>query len=96
MSKHVPASRKRRHWLNATLSLALWIVILIVVQKTADRHNVRIDLTPTRRLSLSQGTRQILADLEEDLHIEAYYARDRRQELADLLGRLSDENPRVQ
>jgi ABC-type uncharacterized transport system involved in gliding motility auxiliary subunit len=72
--------------------VVLLLAVLAAVQVIAERHNVRMDLTPSRRLSLSQTTRQILGQLEDDLYVEAYYARGHRREAADLLERFADEN----
>jgi ABC-type uncharacterized transport system involved in gliding motility auxiliary subunit len=77
------------------VSVVLLIAILAVVQVVAERHNVRFDLTPSRRLSVSETTRQILEQLEDAVHIEAFYRRERRQEVADLLQRLTGESARV-
>ena len=87
--------RASQQWLGLILSVVALVAVLAAVQVIAERHNVRLDLTPSRRLSLSQATHQILARLEDDLHVEAYHARERRQEIADLLGRLADASPRV-
>lgn len=81
--------RASRHWLNLAVSVLLLLAILVVVQVVAERHNVRFDLTPSRRLSLSQVTRQVLAGVEDDLEIEAYHPRWGRAEVEDLLGRFA-------
>jgi len=87
--------RFSQQWPGLVLGVVLLMAVLTVVQLIAERHNVRWDLTPSRRLSLSQTTRQILTRVDDDLHVEAYHERGRRQEIADLLGRLADANPRV-
>lgn len=87
--------RASRHWLNVAASVVLLLAILGVVQAMAERHNVRLDLTPSRRLSLSQVTRQVLADVGDDLEIEAYYARWHRASMEDLLRRFAAESPHI-
>ncbi len=87
--------RASRHWLEVGVSVLLLVGILVAVQMMAERHSVRLDLTPSRRLSLSDATRRVLTEVEEDLHIDAYHARWQRQETADLLARLAAENPRI-
>jgi ABC-type uncharacterized transport system involved in gliding motility auxiliary subunit len=88
-------ARSSRYWLGLTVSIGLLVAILGVVQVIAERHNVRLDLTPSRRLSLSDTTRQILARLEDDVRVTAYYRREARQEAADLLARFAQASPRV-
>jgi ABC-type uncharacterized transport system involved in gliding motility auxiliary subunit len=83
-------------WAGLAASVTLLLAILVVVQVMAERHNVRIDLTPSRRLSLADTTRQILDELEGPLRIEAYHARGERQNVADLLARLADASPHVE
>ncbi len=77
------------------LSLALLVAILVVLQVVVERHGARLDLTPSRSLSISDATRRIVAEVEDELRIEAYYARWRRDEIADLLARLAAASPRV-
>lgn len=87
--------RASRQWFGLVLTVTLLVAALAVVQVIAERHNVRVDLTPSRRLSLSQTTRQILEQLEDHLYVEAYYDRERRREVADLLERFASENKLV-
>ncbi len=89
------SKRASRHWLELAASVALVLAILVVVQVAADRHGGRLDLTPSRRLSLSEPTRRILAEIDQDLEIEAFYARWQREEVADLLRRLATANRHV-
>jgi ABC-type uncharacterized transport system involved in gliding motility auxiliary subunit len=73
----------------------LLVALLAAVQVVAERRSVRLDLTPSRRLSLSDATRRVLGEIADDLHIEAYHSRWQRQETADLLTRLAAESARV-
>ena len=84
-----------RQWLELGASVALVLAILVVVQIVAERHGGRLDLTPSRRLSLSEPTRQVLAEIDQDLEIEAFHARWQRDEVADLLQRLARANPHI-
>jgi ABC-type uncharacterized transport system involved in gliding motility auxiliary subunit len=92
-AKGVP--RRWTNWLNVGTSVVLLCATLVVVQVLAERHNVRVDLTPSRRLSLADTTKRILSQLAEPVRIEAYHARGERQEIADLLERLADESAHV-
>jgi ABC-type uncharacterized transport system involved in gliding motility auxiliary subunit len=87
--------RAWRHWLETGTSTVLLVALLAAVQVVAERRSVRLDLTPSRRLSLSDATRRVLGEVAEDLSIEAYHSRWQRQETADLLARLAAENARV-
>jgi ABC-type uncharacterized transport system involved in gliding motility auxiliary subunit len=87
-----PASRR---WFELGASVALVLAILIVVQVVAERHGGRLDLTPSRRLSLSEPTRRLLAEIDQELAIEAFYTRWQREDVADLLQRLASANPHV-
>ena len=87
--------RASRQWLSLAVSIVLLVATLAVVQFIAERNNVRFDLTPSRRLSLSQGSLQILARLEGDVEIDVYYTRGRREESADLLRLFADASLHV-
>lgn len=90
-----PASRRWSNRLGLAASVTLLVAILAVVQMMAERHNVRVDLTPSRRLSLAEPTRRILGEIAGPLRIEAYYARGHREEVADLLARFADASPHI-
>lgn len=89
------SSRSSRQWLNLAASVTLLIAILVVLQFIAERHNVRFDLTPSKRLSLSETTKRILAEVTDDLEMEVFHARDERAEVADLLRQFAGANPRI-
>jgi len=82
-------------WLELGASVALVLAILAVVQTVAERHGGRLDLTPSRHLSLSEPTRRILAEIDQDLEIEAFYARWQRDDAADLLQRIASANAHI-
>ena len=46
---------------------------VLIIQKVAGR--VRVDLTQSRLYTLSQGTRDVLARLNQPVHLKLYYAR---------------------
>jgi ABC-type uncharacterized transport system involved in gliding motility auxiliary subunit len=87
--------RASRQWLELSASVALVLAILTVVQFVAERHGGRLDLTPSRRLSLAESTRRILAEIDQDLEIEAFHARWQREDTADLLRRLASANAHI-
>ena len=61
------------------------------------RHNVRVDLTPERRYTLSTHARKILGGLERDIHVTAFVRSEdpRTPGIKDLLWRVAAETPRV-
>src|SRR4030095_11822737 len=65
------------------------------LQVLAERTNRRIDLTPTRALSLSPVTRNVLSEVKEPLRITVFHRRGERGRCAGLLERLRTQNPHV-
>jgi hypothetical protein len=64
----------------------------------AARHNVRLDLTPGRIHSLGNATRAVLAHLDRDVMITAFYdgqAPGQRRGMAELLERYESASPRI-
>lgn len=64
----------------------------------AARHNLRLDLTPTRSHTLTPITRKVLAQLGEDVTITIFFdGREpaRRREMADLMSRYADASDRI-
>lgn len=51
--------------------LAVWLV-----NQVADRSNVRLDLTEEKRYTISDATKSLLRDLNEDVFFEVYLAGD--------------------
>lgn len=62
------------------------------------RHNLRLDLTPEKKYTLSKHSEQILDALPHDVRVLAFVRREdpRNQYLRDLLWRVSLRQPRVQ
>jgi ABC-2 type transport system permease protein len=73
------------------------LVALGFVDALAERHNVRFDLTPERRYTLSPHARRILETLPHDVEVIACVrsADARNPSTADLLERLGEASPRV-
>lgn len=73
-------------------TLLLIFGIIIVVNLLSDRIFVRLDFTADQRYSLSQATKDILADLNDPVTVNAYFSEDLppdvakvRQDFKDLL-----------
>jgi ABC-type uncharacterized transport system involved in gliding motility auxiliary subunit len=85
---------------NAAVSLVALLGLLGAVNYLANRHHLRRDLTANRFYSLSDQTRQVLAQLDRDVEIIAFYrsgdpeveaVRDVAKEYDDLSPRLKFE-----
>jgi hypothetical protein len=72
--------------------IVLACVLLLVL---AERTHRRVDLTPTRALSLSPVTRKVVAQVTEPLHVTVYHRRGERAVFAGLMERLRTENPQI-
>jgi ABC-type uncharacterized transport system involved in gliding motility auxiliary subunit len=87
--------RAARQWAQLALHVVLLLVGLGLLQLAAERTNRRVDLTPTRDLSLSSPTEQVLAELAGPLHITAFYRRGTREPRAALLDRMRHASAHV-
>jgi ABC-type uncharacterized transport system involved in gliding motility auxiliary subunit len=77
----------RRDPLLLATQLVLVSGILACVVLIAHRHPFRIDLTPEKRFTLSPHSKDVLARLQHDVTITAFYSSQdtgMRQDLADL------------
>lgn len=79
------------------VGLAGLLVALGFVDALAERYNVRFDLTPQRRYTLSPHARRILEKLPRDVEVLAFVrsADPRNASTTDLLERLGAASPRV-
>jgi ABC-type uncharacterized transport system involved in gliding motility auxiliary subunit len=87
--------RGTRGWSQLALEAALIVAACGLLQVLAERTNHRVDLTPSRALSLSTVTRNVLAQVDSPLHLTVFFRRGQREMYAGLLERLRAENPRV-
>jgi gliding motility-associatede transport system auxiliary component len=87
-----------RHWALLLVSLAGLGGSLFMAQLILSHHNWRLDLTPEKRFTLSDHSRQILKGLDRDVQIIAFLRSDdeRNPEIEDLLNRVSNGSPHVQ
>lgn len=88
----------RREPILLAAQIVLVTGILACVVLIAHRHPVRIDLTPERRFTLSAHTRDVLARLQSDVTLTAFYSSQdtgMRQDLSDLLSLYADASHRV-
>ncbi|HVO22527.1 MAG TPA: GldG family protein [Candidatus Margulisiibacteriota bacterium] len=98
MSPPVRAHAPWMQWallLTATLGLA---ATLAMIQVILSHYTWRLDLTPEKRFTLSEHARQVLKNLDHDVHVIAFLRSDdaRNSEIEDLLTRVRNVSPRVQ
>lgn len=79
---------------SKTLSqIFVLFVVLIGINIISQKYFLRLDLTETKLYTLSQGTKDIITSLDQNVTIEMYYQEDippqlikTRQDIIDLLG----------
>jgi len=91
----MPAGRAARGWTQLAIEVVLVLAACVLLQVLAERTTRRIDLTPTRSLSLSPITRNVLAQVDEPLRVTVFYRRGERERAAGLLDRIRAENANV-
>lgn len=85
-----------RGWLQLIVQVALVLVLLVVVELLATRHNQRFDLTPAKTFELSGSARQVAAELDEPVRVTAFYnsqSADSRRDMNDLLEQFAVASP---
>jgi len=88
--------RTAQGWARLAVEAALVVAACVLLQVLAERTNRRIDLTPTRALSLADPTRAVLAEVTGPIVITVFHRRGERGTFAGLLQRLRAENPRLE
>lgn len=77
-----------RGWLNLGLQVLLALALAFVLQMLAERHNRRIDLTPTKAFALADSAQQVAAEFDRPVRVTVFYnsqTGDTRRDMADLL-----------
>jgi ABC-type uncharacterized transport system involved in gliding motility auxiliary subunit len=69
--------------------------IFIFIDLIITKHNVRLDLTPTKKFTLSPQTKKVLKELKKDINIINFYKAGERAETEDILEFFSLECPRI-
>src|SRR5438445_5334182 len=92
-----PQPSTLRHWLLLLTAVVGLGGSLFMAQVILSHRTWRLDLTPEKRFTLSQHSRQILAGLDRDVQIIAFLRSDdeRNVDIEDLLARVSNASPRV-
>ncbi|HXG20981.1 MAG TPA: DUF4350 domain-containing protein [Methylomirabilota bacterium] len=89
------ATPSRRQWIIVGAVDVLVAAGLIGLQATSIRHNARWDLSPTKALSLSPQTRDVLRTLDRDVELTLFFggSPDTYQHYEDLFKRYTAETP---
>jgi ABC-type uncharacterized transport system involved in gliding motility auxiliary subunit len=83
----VLGGRTARYSVHTAVAVLLLVALVGVVEAISFRHHARLDLTETRRYSLSPQTIQVLRGLGQDVHVVAFFRTDQpgRRLAEDLL-----------
>lgn len=86
-----------RHWLLQLAATIGFAGTLFTAEAILSRHNWRIDLTPERRFTLSDHSRQVLTGLDRTVDIIAFVRSEdaRNSDIEDLLQRMRNVSPHV-
>ncbi|HMA76672.1 MAG TPA: GldG family protein [Candidatus Krumholzibacteriaceae bacterium] len=68
---HRRAARSRA---AITLSVIIYIIIIILLQVTSARHNIKYDTTANKRFSLSPQTKKVLNGINEEIKITCFFS----------------------
>ena len=61
---------------NFSITILLFVAILILINLLSEQFFFRLDLTENNRYTLSDATKEILRDLEEPITVKAYFSED--------------------
>ena len=84
-----------RYFINISFRILLLLGIFIFIDLITTKHNVRLDLTPTKKFTLSPQTKKVLKELKKDINIINFYKAGERAETEDILEFFSLECPRI-
>lgn len=91
-----PLNANTRNTIKLILGTLGFLGLLVAAQAIVAKHNRRLDLTPQKKFTLSERTKQVVADLKRDVHLMAFINSDRPENffLQDLLDRMAALSPR--
>jgi ABC-type uncharacterized transport system involved in gliding motility auxiliary subunit len=82
-----------RRFLLLGVEVVLIFVVVVSLEVLLTRRNLRFDLTPTRKHSLSLITQKALGSLTQAVEVTAFYRRGERSKYDQLLGLMAQETP---
>ncbi len=77
------------------LEVLIFLLIIIFINIIAVKYNRIFDLTPEKKYTLSDQTKQILKGLDKKVQITVFYKKGDREEYEDQLRRFSYENSNI-
>jgi ABC-type uncharacterized transport system involved in gliding motility auxiliary subunit len=82
-----------RRFLLVGLEAVFLLAIAVSIEVLISRANLRFDLTPEKKYSLSEVTRQALHALQQPVQATVFYRRGDREKHDELLGLMAQETP---
>lgn len=89
----VLARESTRRFLLVGLEVMFLLIIAVSVEVLISRTNLRFDLTPEKKYSLSELTGQALHALQKPVQATVFYRRGDREKHDELLGLMAQETP---
>lgn len=84
-----------RRFVLLSLELLFLLIIVISIGQLCIRTNLRFDLTPTQKYSLSELTIQSMKALSQPVQATTFYRRGDREKYAELMTMLQEANPQL-
>ncbi len=84
-----------RNWMKLFLATLGLLATLVVLEAILTNHNVRWDMTPEKKFTLSDHARRVISGLTRDVHVTAMLRSDRPENpfIEDLLWRMASLSP---
>ena len=74
-----------RQWLSVILFILLLLGVVVLIQAIANRHNIRIDLTPHKDMSLTAASEKIMGKITVPIRVTAFFQRNQKREMMNIL-----------
>ena len=88
-------NKSGKYHISMFLEVLIFLLIIIVINIIAVKYNRIFDLTPEKKYTLSDQTKQILKELNKKVEITAFYKKGERGECEDELCRFSYESSNI-
>ena len=88
-------NKSRKYHISMFLEILVFLLIIIFINIIAVKYNRIFDLTPEKKYTLSDQTKQILEELKKKVQITVFYKKGDREEYEDQLRRFSYENSNI-
>ena len=88
-----PGRESTRRFLLVGIEVVCLVIIIIAIEVLITRANLRFDLTPEKKFSLSEMSRNALHALKQPVQATVFYRRGDREKHGELLGLMAQESP---